>query len=166
MMERVLVIGPCGAGKSTAANALGGKLGLPVVHLDQLYWRPGWQDPAPEEFAARLDAALHAPRWIIDGNYGGSMDLRMAHADTVIYLDFPIPLCLWRTFSRVWRYRGRTRPDMSSECPERFDLSFMLYIAAWPWTKRAAIDRRLSQFAGTTHTFTSPAQLRDWIAGL
>ncbi len=162
-MERVLVVGPCGAGKSTAASKIGSRLGLPVIHLDRLYWQPGWIEPPPDEFAARLDEALNGASWIIDGNYGGSMDLRMGHADTVVYFDFPIPLCLWRTVRRIWTFRGRTRPDVAADCPERLDLSFLWYIAKWPWTKRPALTRRLQAFGGTMHHFRSPAALQGWI---
>ncbi len=165
-MERILIIGPCGAGKSTAARSLGEKLGLPVIHLDQIYWRPGWVETPPDEFAPILEAALHGERWIIDGNYGGSMPLRMAHADSVIYLDFPILLCLWRTIKRIWRYRGQTRPDMSADCPERLDLSFLFYIATWRLTKRARMTRLTTEFPGTLHVFTRPSRLRKWIDGL
>lgn len=165
-MRRVLVIGPCGAGKSTAARQLGDKSGLPVIHLDRIYWRAGWVEPPPEEFAARLDDALNGPAWIIDGNYGGSMELRMGHADTLVYLDFPIPLCLWRTVRRIWTYRGKSRPDVTEGCPERLDISFLWYIACWPWTKRPSLTRRVGSFAGQVHHFRSPAALQGWIDGL
>jgi len=127
-MQRVLVIGPCGAGKSTAAVEIGGLLGLPVHHLDRLHWRAGWVESTRDELRAALAPILAGERWLIDGNYGGTMDERLARADTVVYLDYPTWLCLWRALARVWRYRGRSRPDMAPGCPERFDLAFVFYI--------------------------------------
>ncbi len=112
-MERILVIGPCGAGKSTLARKLGGKLGLPVFHMDQLNWQPGWIERGKVELRKQLDGVLIQPRWIIDGNYGGTLPPRLERADTVVYLDFPIRLCLTRLLRRIWTWRGRSRPHRS-----------------------------------------------------
>ena len=87
-MERILIIGCSGSGKSTLARALKEKLGLPVVHLDQLWWKPGWKNVTVEEFDSRLAMALNMDRWIIDGNYSRTMEARLAKCDTIIYLDF------------------------------------------------------------------------------
>ena len=92
-MQRVLIIGPCGAGKSTLAAELGRILDLPVFHMDQLNWRPGWVESSKDEIRARLATITAEDRWLIDGNYGGTLDARLARADTVVYLDFPIRLC-------------------------------------------------------------------------
>lgn len=89
-MERALIIGPCGAGKSTLAAKLGKKLGLPVFHMDKLAWKPGWVHSSQEELRAKLEEVYAAKRWLIDGNYGGTMAERLERADTVVYLDFPI----------------------------------------------------------------------------
>ena len=93
-MERIIIIGCSGAGKSTLALALKEKLGLPVVHLDQLWWQEGWQHVTREEFDARLDMALQMDRWIIDGNYSRTMEARLAKCDTILYLDFNRWECL------------------------------------------------------------------------
>ncbi|MES2626184.1 MAG: AAA family ATPase, partial [Pseudomonadota bacterium] len=88
-MQRIAIIGCGGSGKSTLANTLGQKLGLPVHHLDQLYWRPTWIETPKAEWESLQQQLCNQPAWIIDGNYGGTMDLRLAAADTVIFLDMP-----------------------------------------------------------------------------
>ena len=69
VMQRVAILGSGGAGKSVLAAAIAERTGLPVVHLDVLYWKPGWTPPPPEEFAAALDDAVAKDRWILDGNF-------------------------------------------------------------------------------------------------
>lgn len=128
-MQRVMIIGPCGSGKSTLSFALAKRLGLPLIHMDKLNWQPGWIDSPDDVLLARVEEAVSGDRWLIEGNYGGTMAPRLARADTVIYLDYPVPLCFWRMLKRVWHYRGRVRPDMTEGCPERFDLEFMWYLA-------------------------------------
>lgn len=128
-MERIMVIGCSGAGKSTLARAMGEKLGIPVIHLDQLFWKPGWEESTRKEFDARLLAQLEKPRWIIDGNYTRTYPQRLAKCDTVIHLDFNRFVCLYSVIRRVLRNYGRIRPDMPEGCPERFDWEFM----KWVW---------------------------------
>ena len=163
-MDRVLVIGPCGAGKSTLAVELGQRLSLPVHHLDQLHWQPGWVEGSREDLAEKLDVILAGERWLIDGNYGGTLARRLARADTVVYLDYPILLCLRRLIGRVWRFRGQTRPDMTEGCPERFDPGFFFYVLMWNRGPRLRTDRSLEGFGGGLVRLKSPAALRDWLA--
>ena len=133
-MERILIIGCGGAGKSTLARQLGEKLGLPVVHLDRMFWNPGWVESAKEEFDARIMEELEKPRWIIDGNYSRTLGMRMQKCDTVIYLDFSRMACLWGVAKRVTTYHGKTRPDMGEGCPERLDWEFVKWI--WNFNKK------------------------------
>lgn len=165
-MERVLVIGPCGAGKSTLSMELGRRLDLPVHHMDQLNWRPGWIESGKDELRAQLDTIVTGHRWLIDGNYGGTMEPRLARADTVVYLDYPIHLCLRRLLSRVWAYRGRTRPDMTEGCPERFDLEFFFYVLTWNRGPRLRTEEKLREYRGTLIRLKSPDALTDWLAVL
>ena len=165
-MQRVLVSGPCGAGKSTAAVELGRALDLPVHHLDQLHWREGWVESSREELVATLAPIVAGERWLIDGNYGGTMAGRLERADTVVYLDYPTWLCLWRAFKRVWRYRGRARPDMTPRCPERFDLAFFLYILTFRRGPRLRTEAKLADYRGTTMRFHNPRDLARWLATL
>ncbi len=127
--QRILLIGSGGSGKSTLARKLGEATGLPVVHLDQLYWKPGWQHLTKEEFDAVLASELNKPNWIIDGNFDRTIPARLTYCDAVIFLDLPRLVCLISVVRRVLFSLGRTRPDMGEGCPERFDLSFL----KWVW---------------------------------
>jgi adenylate kinase family enzyme len=113
-VQRVAILGSGGAGKSVLAAAIAERTGLPVVHLDVVYWEPGWKEPPPDEFAAALDAAVAEERWILDGNFlrHGGPDPRFARADTVIFLDLPRTACLWRVVKR--RVREARRPGAIS----------------------------------------------------
>lgn len=162
-MRRVIVIGPCGAGKSTAAVEIGRLLELPVHHLDRLHWREGWVESSREELEAVLAPILAGERWLIDGNYGGTMAGRLARADTVVYLDYPTWLCLCRVFRRVRRFRGRSRPDMAPGCPERFDLAFFWYVLTFRRGPRRRTEGRLRGHEDKVLRFRRPAELRAWL---
>ena len=129
-MERVMIIGCGGAGKSTLARRLGEKTGLPVVHLDQIWWEPGhWQHMSREEFDIRLQAEMEKPRWILDGNFNRTMEVRLEQCDTVIFLDLPRLVCLTSWLGRVIKNWGTARPDMAPGCCEWFDPE----MAKWIW---------------------------------
>lgn len=138
-MERVAIIGCAGAGKSTLARHLGTLTALPVVHLDREHWLPGWVEPDRAEWAARVDELAARDRWIIDGNYGGTMEARIARADTVIFMDYATWLCLYRVTKRAMVYRNRQRPDMTPGCNEKIDIQFYKWIWAYRQTRRRGI---------------------------
>ena len=137
-MKRILVIGSGGAGKSTFAKELGAILELPVIHLDQAYWKPGWEKPSKEEWARTIDQLIAQPEWIMDGNFGGTLPQRIKRADAIILLDTSRWICLWRVAKRAVKYRGRHRPDMTPGCQERFDLEFIKWIWTYPAKSRPA----------------------------
>ena len=150
-MERILIIGCSGAGKSTLARQLGEKLNLPVVHLDKLFWKPGWVEATAEEFDAKLAAELEKPRWIIDGNFNRTLPQRIEKCDTIIYLDFHRFTCLWGVIKRNLTNRGKVRPDMGEGCPEKIDLAFLIWIWNYNRNKRENNYRLLNQ---ATHAET------------
>src|SRR5262245_2440742 len=108
-MQRVLVLGCCGAGKSTVSRRLAAVTGLPLIQLDLLYWRPGWTPTPAEEMDALVTRLCAGPRWIIDGNYQRSLPLRLPRADTVIWLDYPRRVCMARVLWRMARDYHRVR---------------------------------------------------------
>ena len=111
-MRRVNVIGGSGSGKTTVGRELAARLGLPFVEIDQLHWDryPGWTLPPLDEFRLRVDEATRGDRWVIDGSYGKARDLVWSRADTVVWLDLPFGLMLWRIVRRtVGRVRSGER---------------------------------------------------------
>ncbi len=144
-MERILIIGCGGAGKSTLARQLGDKLGLPVVHLDKLFWHPGWVESSKDEIDGKIMAELQKPRWIMDGNYNRTLPKRIGYCDTVIYLDFSRIACLWGVLKRVVTTYGTVRADMGEGCPERFDLDFLKWVWNFNKEKREQYYRMLNE---------------------
>ncbi len=147
-MERILIIGCGGAGKSTLARQLGEKLNLPVVHLDKLWWKPGWVESTPEEFDGKLAVELEKPQWIMDGNFNRTLPARIAKCDTIIYLDFSRFACLMGVFKRIITTYGKVRPDMGEGCPERFDLDFLKWVWTFNKEKREKYYRLLNEVEG------------------
>lgn len=146
-MERIIIIGCGGAGKSTLARQLGDKLNIPVVHLDRLFWKPGWVEETPEEFDRKLAAELEKPCWIMDGNFNRTMPQRVAKCDTIIYLDFSRFACLLGVVKRVVTTYGKVRPDMGEGCPERIDFEFLKWVWNYSKNKRELNYRLLNEAA-------------------
>lgn len=132
--KRILILGCGGAGKSTLARRLGAATGLPVVHLDGLYWQPGWVAMERAAWRRTVENEIAKDAWIIDGNFGSSLELRLSRAQAAVYLDYSRAVCLAGVLRRVWTTHGRVRPDMGAGCPERFDLSFLRWV--WDFPKR------------------------------
>jgi len=119
--ERILIIGCSGSGKTTFAKELSAKLGLPTVHLDQLYWQDDWTAVSRPAFNSLLQAELEKPRWIMDGNFNRTLPHRLTYCDTVFYFDLPTTVCLAGATKRILTYYGKSREDMGGNCIERFD---------------------------------------------
>ena len=164
--HRICVLGCGGSGKSTLASQLSKINGLPVVHIDQLHWRPGWQESPKEEYLSRHRDAISQDKWIIDGNYGFSLPERLERADMVLLFDFPTWLCIWRVIKRVLKNYGKSRPDMAEGCPERFDAEFMHYI--WRYRRDSLPPKKdfLAQYEDKidVKVFCKPADVQRFIA--
>lgn len=145
--ERILILGPCGAGKSTIARRLGERLNINVLHLDQHYWQPGWVEPDKEDWAKTVNNLIKGDKWIIDGNYTNTIQPRLDRANAIIYLKYHTWKCLCRILKRIWVNRGITRPDMAEGCIERFDLEFLHYVAVFNITRGRKIERMISKLA-------------------
>ena len=145
-MRRVSIIGCSGSGKSRLAAELGSLLGLPVIHLDAFHWRPGWERPPEEEWRRRHAELLRPEAWILDGNFRGTMEERIAASDTVILLARSRATCLFRVFKRSLGRWGAGRPDLAPGCPERLpDGEFLRWIWSYNGTNLPPILERLEQ---------------------
>lgn len=145
-MKKIILIGSGGAGKSTLARKIGEKLAMNVVHLDALFWKPNWTPVTKGEQRRIQDELVQNDTWIIDGNYGATIDIRMKAADTIIFLDISRTICLYRVLKRRLKYRNRTRPDMGAGCNEKIDIHFLKWIWEYPKTKKPEILMKLKQY--------------------
>lgn len=164
-MNRVIVIGSGGAGKSRLARELGEILGLPVIHLDAHYWRPGWKETPRDEWREKVAKLAAQPRWVMDGNYGGTMDMRLAACDTVIFLDLPRRTNLWRILKRRLQFAGRDRPDIAPGCPERFNGEFLSWIWSYPSRQRPKILEKVAALRADQRAIVlrSPREVREFL---
>jgi adenylate kinase family enzyme len=145
-MQRVLVMGSCGAGKSTFARRLSAITNIPMVSLDALFWKPGWIESDKEEFKQRVTEAARQPRWIMDGNYTSQAgELRREVSDTIIWFDLPRSSCMLGVFRRIAGSYGQVRPEMAEGCPEKIDFRFFHYVWTFPEQQR---PRLLKYFEG------------------
>ena len=167
-MKRVLVIGSGGAGKSTLANRLSRILKIEVTHLDALYWQPGWVETPKAEWRETVEQLIAGDSWILDGNYSGTLDIRIPAADTVIFLDLSPWVCLWRVLKRIAIYRNQKRPDMAEGCNEKFDLKFIAWI--WNYQKRTKpkIVEMLTRFTDNRNVIQlrSPHEVERFLTDL
>ena len=132
-MKKILIIGISGAGKSTFAMKLSEKLSIPIIHLDRLFFEPGWVMVGKDLFEKKVLEQTKMDIWIIDGNYTNSMELWLKDADTVFYFDFPVVHCLWSVIKRRIMFHNKTRPDSAEGCDEALNLELLKFI--WNFKK-------------------------------
>ncbi|MEH2555598.1 adenylate kinase family enzyme [Bradyrhizobium algeriense] len=165
-MQRVLVMGSSGSGKSTFARRLSKMTDIPFVSLDALYWKPGWVASDKTEFRERLTEVALQPRWIMDGNFPSHLvELRRDACDTVIWFDLPRRTCMLGIVTRIARSYGRVRPEMGEGCPEKIDFEFLRYV----WTYRRQQRPKLLDYFGGLRAdqslvcFTDRMQANDYL---
>ena len=148
-----MILGCCGAGKSTLARKMHSILDLELIHLDQHYFKANWVEPNKEEWAKRVEALAERPSWIIDGNYGGTIDIRIEKADTILYLKYSTLKCLFRVIKRMLKDWGKVRPDMAAGCKERLDFGFLHYVATFNKTRGQKLLQKLRKLEKTKQVF-------------
>lgn len=168
--RRIIVTGLAGSGKSTLSLALGDRIGVPVIHLDLHFWKPGWMAPSEAEWREKQRDVLAGDAWIADGNYHETLDLRLERADTVVFLDLP----WWRCSARALR-RGFRMPD---ELPEgchytrRQRLADEWRLAArvgWKNRAQPELEREIISQHGThvaLHVLDSKRAIKELLDGL
>jgi adenylate kinase family enzyme len=144
-MQRVLVIGIPGAGKSTLSRKLARRTGLPLIHLDKEFWQPGWKVTPHEQWRPKVAALVAREAWVMDGNYDSSLDLRLPRADTVVWFDYPRRVALPRVLWRVAKTYGRVREDLAPGCPEKIDWEFLRYVWEFPSKERPRVVAMLAE---------------------
>jgi adenylate kinase family enzyme len=169
-MRRINVIGASGNGKSTVARELARRLGLPYVELDALNHGPNWTEASDEDFTRAVAAATEDAGWVVDGNYRRKLgDLVLEQADTIVWLDQPLPLVLWRLWLRTLR-RIRRREELWNGNRESWRGAFAGRDSLFAWAIRSHVrDRR--QLAGELARFPelrvvrlrSPAAVRRFL---
>ncbi len=131
-MNKVIIIGNCGAGKTTLAKQIARKTDLPLIHLDKEYYQAGWKRPEKDQWQKKVTELVSEPKWILDGNYISSLDIRLKEADMIIFLDINKWICLFSILKRI--IQGNTRDDMALGCKERLDTEFLKYV--WNYNRK------------------------------
>lgn len=168
-MRKILVIGSGGAGKSTFAARLGRILALEVIHLDVFYWQPGWVETPKDVWQQRVAELAQRDSWIMDGNFSGTLSWRLAACDTVIFLDMPRTLCLWRVLKRLAQYRNSSnRPDMAAGCREKLNLEFLRWVWNYPQRTKPKVAGMLREQARGKQVvwLRTPAEAESFLTGL
>ncbi|MGH3929553.1 MAG: DNA topology modulation protein FlaR [Pseudonocardiaceae bacterium] len=165
-MDRIAIIGCGGSGKTYLANRLAALLNLPLTHLDGVYYDADWKPLPQEEFAAIQHDLVSAPRWLIEGNYAGTLPIRLAMADTVIFLDLPAVTCLIGIARRRWRYRGGQHAQEGVY--DHLTWNFVRYIWGYRKSMRPRVQQALNEHGAKVRliTLTSRRQVGRFVAQL
>ena len=163
-MKKIMVIGCPGSGKSTFSRTLHTLTGLPLIHLDMLNWNTDRTTVDRPVFVERLTDVLQRDEWIIDGNYGSTMELRMKVCDTVIFLDYPVEICL----DGIRERRGKKRPDMPwIENEDEEDAEFIEFIKSYASQSRPKVMELLDRYSDkTVYIFKSREEADRFLEGL
>lgn len=157
------MVGSPGAGKTTFAVRLAAMLGLPVIHLDFEYWRPGWEPTPADEWPVRVEELVSREQWVMDGNYGDTLERRLRCAHAAVFLDVRRLTCLRNVLLRTLRNLGRPGPGLPPGCPERFDRDFLVWV--WDYERRSrgrVIDLLAASCLPVVHLRTKREAMR-WL---
>ena len=158
-MKKVIVIGCCGSGKSTFARHLHACTGIPLFHLDQLNWDADKITVEKTVFLNRVKEVIQKDSWIIDGNYGSSMEMRMQACDTVFFLDYPVDICIQGIYDRV----GKVRTDMPW-VEDEVDEDLIEFVKNYEKEDRPEVLNLLSKYNGKDiHIFNTRKDAKAYL---
>jgi shikimate kinase len=165
-MKRIAIIGSSGAGKSTLAQELGSILHIDPIHLDRYFWKPGWKEKLKEDRVEILQDLVREKQWIIEGTYFTTSETRLKEADTIIFLDMPRLLCLWRVIKRYSSYRkhSQSRPDLPDGCPDKLGGLYCMKILLFRFFGHRTIDRKIKEVkCAKIITLHSPKEVKSFL---
>lgn len=167
-MEKIAIIGSPGAGKSTLAGKLGAIHEIEVLHLDRYFWEPRWKEKPRGIRREILQGLVQKERWIIEGTYLDTSDIRLKAADTIIFLDIPGLICFWRVLNRYFKHlkhRKERRPDLPEGCRDKLGAYYSIKVLGFPLFKRKWLLNRLSEFENEkrVYTFRSNGEVEDFL---
>ena len=145
-MEKIVIIGSPGAGKSTFARKLSSILKIKVIHLDRVFWRSRWKEKPIDTRIDILEKIVREKQWIIEGTYLGASEPRLNAADTIIFLDIYPAMCLQRIIKRHHEYRGCSRRDIPEGCKDKPNLIRILKVMIFPFRGRRTLKRKLRNY--------------------
>jgi adenylate kinase family enzyme len=164
-MDKIAIIGSPGAGKSALAQQLGESLNIETIHLDRYFWQPDWREKPRDARIEILNELVQKERWIIEGTYLGSSEPRLNTADTIIFLDIPPLVCLWRLTKRHLEYHGRSRPDLPDGCSDNLNLLCVLNVLAFPFRGRRTLKQKLPNYKSKQIIrLRSGKEIKDFLA--
>ena len=165
LMEKIVIIGSPGAGKTTLAKELGSILKIKVFHLDRFFWQRGWKRKTRDTRIDILQMLVREKQWIIEGTYLSSSEPRLNRADTIIFLDIPFLLCLQRIIHRHNEYKGQSRPDLPDGCSDNFNLICILKVLAFPIRGRRTLKQKLRKYQSKQIIWLrSGKEVKDFLA--
>ncbi len=172
-MTRYVVIGTSGSGKTTLARQIAEQMGIPHIELDALHWEPGWVGATPEVMRQRVESAIAAPAWVLDGNYSRVRDAIWLRATHLIWLDYSFPLVWWRICSRTLR-RAIRREELWNGNRESLRLMFsrdsiLVWVLKTYWRRRREYPELLARPEYShlaVFRLRTPAETKKWLAAL
>src|SRR5260221_13754266 len=166
-MDKIAIIGSSGAGKSTLARELGSILKIKVFHLDRFFWQRGWKVKTRDTRIDILQEIVREKQWIIEGTYLNSSELHLNAADTIIFLDIPPLVCLWRLTKRHREYYGCSRRDIPEGCTDRLTERLILRVLTFPLDDRRTLKQKLRSYNSKRIIWLrSSKEVKDFLAQL